>query len=336
MPFDHIFGQAAAIGTLRRALTSGRVHHAWRFEGPDGVGKEMAAFALAQALVCAAAPPAGATWGEGCGKCSACRRAVTFSTERPLVPVHPDVVVVERGLYPPDVLGQKSGETREISVAQIRRVVLEKTSFAPHEGRARVFIVRRADELSTSAANALLKTLEEPHDRTHFVLITSRGRELLDTIRSRTLLLRFGPLPDDVVRRILEKRGVAPDLAHAAAELAGGSASAALDQADADAVREREEFVEAALAAVAAPDLAAAIALGGGRAPSRDVLSRLLEALAARFASDARALLGSDERLAVVAARRHAVVGQALREVDRNAAIGLLLESMVARLRDVA
>src|SRR5262245_39484944 len=105
MPFSHILGQDTAVATLRRALETNRVHHAYRFEGPDGVGKEMAAFALAQALVCAGGEPL------GCGRCDACRRAVTFSEERPRSPLHPDVRILERGFYPPDVLGQRNEES---------------------------------------------------------------------------------------------------------------------------------------------------------------------------------------------------------------------------------
>src|SRR5204862_6308792 len=92
--FDRILGQSPALETLVRALRAGRVHHAYRFEGPDGVGKEMAAFALAQALVCERA-------ATGCGECSACRRAVKISDEDPRVPQHPDVLLVSRGRYPP-------------------------------------------------------------------------------------------------------------------------------------------------------------------------------------------------------------------------------------------
>src|SRR5205085_102595 len=161
------------------------------FEGPDGVGKELAAFALAQSLVCetpvapgvSAAPGVSGASGAsgvsaastkpvlGCGTCSACRRAVRFAEEEPCVPQHPDVVLLERGLYPPAVLGATTRETAAIGVEQVRRLVLARVGFSPHEGRALVFIVRAAHELSLPAANALLKTLEEPPQRVHFVLL---------------------------------------------------------------------------------------------------------------------------------------------------------------------
>ena len=87
MAFDTILDQAPALQILERALTSGRVHHAYRFEGPNGVGKERLALAFAQALVCTEPGP------FACGSCSACHRAVTFSREEPEVPLHPDVAL---------------------------------------------------------------------------------------------------------------------------------------------------------------------------------------------------------------------------------------------------
>src|SRR4030095_522931 len=102
MAFADILAQEPAVRTLTRALETGRVHHAYRFEGPDGVGKELAAFALAQSLVGEKSPAA-------CPGCRACRRAVTLSEQEPRVPLHPDVVLVERGLYR-SVLGSGASE----------------------------------------------------------------------------------------------------------------------------------------------------------------------------------------------------------------------------------
>src|SRR5262245_59526348 len=219
--FDAVRGQATAVATLRRALASGKVHHAYRFEGPDGVGKERAAFAFAQALVCRERP------SEGCGECSACRRAITLSDEAPRVPLHPDVVLVERGLYPASVLGRTSPEVTGIGVEQVRRVVLARNAYPPHEAPALVFIFRAAHELTPSAANALLKTLEEPQLSAHFILITDQPRRLLDTVRSRTLPIRFGPLPDAVITELLAQRGISPDPSVVAA--AAGSAARAFE-----------------------------------------------------------------------------------------------------------
>ncbi len=331
MAFAELLGQEAALATLERALGSGRVHHAYRFEGPDGVGKERAAFALAQALVCAERP---ARTGPACGACSACRRALTMSEGPPAVPLHPDVIVVERGLYPAALLGRSRDETQDISVDQVRKVVLARLSFPPHEGRARVFIVRRAEEFSVAAANALLKTLEEPPADNHFVLLTSRPRELIDTIRSRTFAVRFAPLGEGVLRAILSRHGVPEGAQELAVELAGGGARAALDSADAEAVAGRQAFFDALREAVEAPDMARALALAAG---SRDkaALGDRLRAFAAALARSARQGLGADERRALADARRFEVVARALRDLERNASPALALEAMVLRLRSL-
>jgi DNA polymerase III subunit delta' len=320
--FDTIEAQDPAVETLKRALQSGRVHHAYRFEGPDGVGKEKAAFALAQALVCEAPTPL------ACGACSACRRAVSFTSEEPHLPLHPDVVLVQRGLYPASVLGS-AGEATGISVEQIRRVVLTRAAYRSHEAHALVFIVRDADELTPSAANALLKTLEEPADRTHFVLLTSRPNRLLDTIRSRTMPVRFGPLPDAVVAKILESKGLSP--AHAA--LAQGSASLALELADAEGMGQREQFLENALEAIDAPDLATAIRLADAKTLDRQGLRALLGFFAQSLATQARQLLPGAPESAERLAFRYDAVLQAIGDLEKNGQPVLVLEAMVTRLR---
>lgn len=332
MPFETVLGQSSAIGTLERALASGKVHHAYRFEGPNGVGKEMAAFALAQALVCASAPPDGHAY-RACGQCSACTRAVARSSAEPHLPIHPDVVILERGLYSAEALRRSRPELQEISVDQIRRLVLERQSFPPHEGHARVFIMRRAHELSISAANALLKTLEEPLARTYFVLLTDRGNELLTTIRSRTQLVRFAPLPDSLVREILEKKGIAAEIARTAAEMAAGSVATALDLADPEASKERRAFIEATMGAARSPDLGAAVALSDARARDKGVLYDRLAALSSYFARAGRAAALGDPGKATRAAKAHEVVGRAIDELERNGSPALVLEAMVARLR---
>lgn len=324
MVFDRILGQPTAVETLRRALLSGRVHHAYRFEGPDGVGKELAAFALAQALVCPQKP------AIGCGECSACRRAVTLSTEEPQVPQHPDVVLVERGLYPPGVLGRTSPETTGIGVEQIRRIVTARAAYPPYEATRLVFIFRAAHELTANAANALLKTLEEPQPGVHFILLTDQPRRLLDTIRSRTLPIRFGPLPDTAVLEILARGG------HAAEErvvrFAGGSAGRALELCDSDQVARRERFVQDVLAATLAPDLGAALELTASSQLERAELGHDLQWLGQHFAGSVRReAVGAGSMLGN--ANRYLEVQEALKALERNVPPALALEALIARLR---
>jgi DNA polymerase-3 subunit delta' len=321
MGFAAIEGQEPAVETLTRALQSGRLHHAYRFEGPSGIGKEMAAFALAQALVCEAPTPL------ACERCSACRRAVTLSSTEPEVPLHPDVVLVGRGLYRQSVVG--ASEATGISVEQVRRIVLGRAGFGPHEGRALVFIVRDADELTVQAANALLKTLEEPISRTHFILLTHRPNRLLDTIRSRTLAVLFRPLGAAVISRILERHGLPP----AVSPLAQGSASLALELASTGALERTQGFTDAAMAAINARDLAQAIALAADRPAGRDELRGQLGYLAMTFAEESRALVRERPDQSELAARRYQIVLEAMAQAEANVQPALVIESMVARLR---
>jgi DNA polymerase-3 subunit delta' len=325
---ETVLGQAAAVTTLRRALASGRVHHAYLFDGPDGVGKELAAFGLAQALVCETRAPGG---DKACGACSACTRAAPRAEQRR--PVHPDVVVLERALYEPAQIGRRSPETQDLSIDQVRTLVLARAAFGPHEGRAKVFIVRRAEELSISASNALLKTLEEPGKCTHFVLLSARPNALLDTIRSRTQAVRFAPLPDSVVERLAASRGVEPERAREVARLSAGSVETALLLADPERSTAREHFVQRALAAIDAPDVAPALALAEDAKKAKTDLDGQLSALAAELAARAREAVGSEGGAAESLAARYELALAAIRQLDGNASAQLVVESMVLQMR---
>jgi DNA polymerase-3 subunit delta' len=327
VPFSHVLGQETAVATLATALRRGRVHHAYRFEGPEGTGKELAAFALAQALLCTAGDPL------GCGRCDACRRAVTVSSERPHTPIHPDVAIVEKAFYPPETIGRSRPELTDISVDQIRTIVLAHAAYPPHEGRARLFIVRRAEELSQSAANALLKTLEEPRQGTYFILLTARGDRLLNTIRSRTLPVRFGPLPDEVIRGILRARGVPDERHDLAVEIAAGSASAAIELCDDERTAGRDAFVASVLGAVEARDLGPAVSLSESKDRDKTELRDDLRALAAALARRARREVEAAPGAAAIAARRYAAVSRAVSSLERNASPGLTMIQLVQEMR---
>lgn len=321
-----VAGQDVALEILRRALRSQRVHHAYLFDGPPGVGKELAAYGLAQALVCETPRED----GEACGECSACLRATPKGGERPK---HPDVHLIGRGVYEPAQIGRRTPETQDISIDQVRTVVLARAAFPPHEGRARIYVVRDADELSTSAANALLKVLEEPTSRTHFILLTARPDSLLSTIRSRTQRVRFGGLPKSVIETILVGRGIPAEQAAAAAALAEGSAHHALAKADADATRIREDFVARAVSALDAPTLSEALALADDAKKAKEGLDEALVALGAHFAAAARR-----DPTGASATRNAALfdeVQRALRELDRNASTQLAIESFFVRARAI-
>jgi DNA polymerase III subunit delta' len=317
--------QDAAVETLRRAVAGNRVHHAYLFEGADGVGKELAAFGLAQALECERRKEGES---EACGVCSSCERVPPKAG----ISRHPDVIVIERGLYEPAQIGRRTPETQDISIDQVRTLVLARAAFPPHEGRAKVFIIRRADELSISAANALLKTLEEPNARTHFILLTTQPDSLLQTIRSRTLRLRFAFLSDAAIREILVASGEMGDIERIVA-LAEGSAARALSLTNPEERTEREAFVEKATRALGSPDALLGLELAEEAKKDKEQLELGLVELARHFAQEAKSLAAKRDTSATRAAARFQATMAAIDELGRNGAAQLVVESMMLKLR---
>lgn len=209
--FDGIVGQEHALSILRHSLQTGRIASAYLFEGPSGVGKELAALALAK---------------EALGAAAAARIDAG---------IHPDVRV-----FRPRDEGQGN-----IPVAFLREEILPFAQFAPFEASSAFVLFPEADRSFPShqaaAANALLKTLEEPRKNVHFVLLAERPDRLLATIRSRCQRLRFAPLGRSSLRAILRAQGVADDRIAGAVALAGGRADRALLLAAEGAVQEHLE-----------------------------------------------------------------------------------------------
>jgi len=207
MPFADLVGQDLAVSCLERSLGRGRIAHAYLFAGPDGVGKEKAALALAQALNCPEASPA------PCGSCSTCRRIGEG--------LHPDV----RRVAP-------AGNS--IKIDQIRALGQE-AYYRPLEGRRKVYLIAEAHKMTEEAANSFLRLLEEPPPYALFILLTSQPDSLLPTILSRCQLVPFFPLPLSLLRDKLERElGLARERAVLVAALAGGSWERARELAASD------------------------------------------------------------------------------------------------------
>lgn len=200
---------------LDQLAQDGRLHPCLLFEGAAGLGKAATARWLAQRLNCT-------QWPEGgpCGRCWSCR-SIAKNT-------HPDVIEV--GLHP-------ERKTPIIAVSQTREL-LRQLTLRPHSARERVVIIDPADAMNTEAANALLKTLEEPPPSTRFVLISARARALLLTVRSRSQRVRFSPVAVDELERWLGAQGV--DQPRLLAELSEGCPGLARSLADGEAERWRE------------------------------------------------------------------------------------------------
>ncbi len=198
-------GQERAKKLLRRSISSGRLPHACLFRGPDGVGKTLFARTVAAALNCA---------GKGgaddplfaCGSCAPCRRYAGGN--------HPDFLLVS-----PEGAGIRVGQIREL---------IRALEFAPSEAATRVVVLEDVHAMTTQAANALLKTLEEPRPGNLFILTAAAAGELLPTIISRCQCIAFAPLAHRDVAEILAGHGVAREEAALLARLAGGSPGQAL------------------------------------------------------------------------------------------------------------
>ena len=205
---------AAVLG----AAATGTPSHAYLLHGPAGSGKREAARAVAAELLArGAADPAGA------------RTRVEHGS-------HPDLTwVTPSGAH--EMLRRDVGEA-----------VVAAAAHTPFEARFRVFVLERADTMNDEAANALLKTLEEPPDYVVLLLLTDRPTQVLPTIASRCQPVRFDPLPAAELARRLEARGVDPETATACARLSLGDADRALAMALEPDLRARaQEFARAPL-----------------------------------------------------------------------------------------
>ncbi len=211
MPFRDITGHERILGLIANAAMRGSLPPSLIFAGPEGVGKRMAAVALAQLVNCASpvvAPGSNADHHDACGVCSSCKRIARGT--------HPDVNVI---------VPEASGS---IKVEQIRDAIAS-AGYRPFEGRRRVTIIDNADQIYGQSQDSLLKTLEEPPPAAIFILVTSMPELLVPTVRSRCQRLRFGRLaPGDVAAVLMNQHTYTEEDAHAAAALSDGSPGRAL------------------------------------------------------------------------------------------------------------
>jgi len=199
--FDDLPGQERVATYLRTAVESGSTSHAYLFVGPHGSGKRTAATLLACALICD---------DGGCGTCPACVRVRRGA--------HPDVHVVA-----------PEGAATYL-VEQVRDDLVPDMWLAPAAGHTKVYIIERADALGDSAANAFLKTLEEPPASVRIVLLTDDYDAVLPTIISRCQVIRFAPVtPSQAVALLAERTGVGADAAVAALAASSGVVPRALE-----------------------------------------------------------------------------------------------------------
>ncbi len=217
--WDAVAGHARTKARLQVLLREKRMPHAVLFSGPRGVGKWKLATATAAALLCMSPKD-----GLACGGCESCRHMAAGT--------HPDYYAVTP---------EKSGKAaRSIKIEQIRDLRAEAAR-VPRLSARRVILLDDVETMNDAAANALLKTLEEPAGNTSFLLVTGARQALLPTILSRCMGLQFSPLDDDAMVRVLAVQGVPEDVRAPLVALSEGSAGRALQLFEEDALSFRED-----------------------------------------------------------------------------------------------
>jgi DNA polymerase-3 subunit delta' len=218
--YDQLVGQGHLVKILEGAVAAARsgeesqeMTHAWLFTGPPGSGRSSAAVAFACALICAS---------DGCGTCLDCRAAKAGT--------HADVEIIRT-------------EGLSIKIEEIRDL-LSRVAWAPAMGGWRVVVMEDADRLTESAANALLKAIEEPGNRTVWLLCAPTLHDVLPTIRSRCRHLQLvTPSPKDVAQVLINREGISPALADYAARASQGHIGRARYLASDETIRNRRNTI---------------------------------------------------------------------------------------------
>lgn len=200
---QQLLGQQQAKKLISRSLAANRLAHAYLFQGPGGVGKQLFARNFAAAINCSASEGL-----ESCGVCSSCKKMAAG--------MHPDFFLV-------------SPEKGAIKIAQVRELI-KKLSFAPYEAETRVVLVEDVHTMRQEAANSLLKTLEEPPEDNILILTADSTGNVLQTILSRCQSIPFYPLTVKETTRILlaQEEEMGGQMAVLLARLSEGSPGKAL------------------------------------------------------------------------------------------------------------
>ena len=223
MPFLDLIGHERPTAILKASILHDRVAHAYLFFGEDRIGKRLAALRFAQAINCEIDYGPGGP--DACGACRSCRQIEART--------HPDFLLIE-----PD----QEQANPQIKIEQIRELE-QQLVYHPLVGRRKVCLIDEADRMTPGAANALLKTLEEPPDHSLLLLVTSRPSALLATVRSRCQGIRFvAPARADVETALKTTRRIPPADARFLAMVTQGRIGQALETDLAATRVQQDEF----------------------------------------------------------------------------------------------
>jgi DNA polymerase-3 subunit delta' len=326
MSFAEIIGQQKPLSVLRLALAHNRLHHAYLFTGPEGVGKRTTALAVAMALHCKKRN------GDFCERCVECARIKSRN--------HPDVREIE------PLSGKK-----EISIQQIREMEKE-LHFRSFSSGCKIAIVDPASFLNYASQNALLKTLEEPPPGSLLILVSTSAGALLPTLRSRCLRLGFTPLPRQLLSGFLvSNKGLDAEEADFVAALSMGSLGTALTM-DSKELRDRRRDWAGMLWALKAGDYRGAMNAAERLASSREESLKFLEWVESWYRDflvhgvrqDAEDVVNLDmlpelQRQAAQAVVQHAMLAatqarEAIRKIQRNFNRRMILEQFLFRVAE--
>jgi len=244
-----MIGHGWAVDLLAGYIVHGQERHAYLITGPQGVGRRTLALRFSQALNCQQPP----TPGQPCRVCSTCRRIEAM--------LHPDLSIVQ---------AEHEGEVMRIDLV---RELQHSLALAPYEARYRVALLLRFEEAHASAANAMLKTLEEPPPQVIILLTANNQESLLPTIVSRCEVIRLRPLSMDETSQGLQAvRGLPAETAEKLAHISGGRPGYALQLfAQPQLLQQRRTFIEE-LVEVLATSRRERFAFAAGRANIKDEL----------------------------------------------------------------
>jgi DNA polymerase-3 subunit delta' len=327
MSFSDIYGQERQNAVLRSAMERGRVSHAYLFHGMKGVGKKTTAGIFAKALNCKEED------SDSCDSCSSCVKMDHGN--------HPDFIPIEpEGFF--------------IKIEAVR-ALQGQIKFRPFEGKKRVFVITDAERMNIPAANALLKTLEEPTSSNILILISSRPHELPRTVVSRCQRLRFNPLGRDVIAAFLMDRySLDEEAARLIAASSGGSIGRALEMKEESYLSFKNEVIERISESKASKDPLAFLSfvdyLGDERGKVLEKLdimkSWYRDILVYKETDDIDGLIhrdivdrtekGSREMSGADILQNIRVIKEAYNAIERNANRQLTLEAMMFKLRGAA